>query len=108
MADRTARPVMDGITIDTNIYISALNFPRGKPHQLLQMALEGEVRVAVSDAIMAEVLRIMRDKFHATPEDLLETEAIITGCTERVTPQQTLNVVRDDPDDNRIVESAVE
>jgi hypothetical protein len=62
---------VDRITIDTNIYISALNFPGGKPHQLLQMAVEGEVRVAISDAIMAEVLRIMRDKFHATPEDLL-------------------------------------
>jgi len=95
---------VDRITIDTNIYISALNFQRGKPHQLLQMAMEGEVRVAISDAIMAEVLRIMRDKFHATPEDLLETEAIIASSTERVTPKQTLKVVKDDPDDDRIVE----
>jgi len=95
------------VTIDTNIYISALNFSKGKPRQLFQMVLDGEIRVAISDSILQEVLRIMREKFHATPEDLQETEAVITACTERVTPIEVLDVVKDDPDDNRIVECAV-
>ena len=95
------------ITIDPNIYISALNFSKGMPRQLFQMALDGEIRVAISDAILQEVLRIMREKFHATPEDLQETEAVISGCTECVTPTEVLDVVKDDPDDNRVVECAV-
>jgi len=65
------------VTLDTNIYISALNFHKSKPRQLLQMAIDGEIRVAISDAILQEVLRVMREKFHATPEDLEEAEAII-------------------------------
>ena len=98
---------MQTVTFDTNVYISALNFSRGKPRQLLQMAMDGEVLVAISDAIMQEVLRVMREKFHAAAADLQEAEAIVAGCTERVIPTQVLDVVKDDPDDNRIVECAV-
>jgi putative PIN family toxin of toxin-antitoxin system len=95
------------VTFDTNVYISALNFSRGKPRQLLQLAMDGAVHVAISDAIMQEFLRVMREKFNATPVDLQEAQAIIAGCTERVAPTEVLDVVKDDPDDNRIVECAV-
>lgn len=98
---------MDRITIDTNVYISALNYPKSGPYQLLQMAQDGEIQVAISDAVMHEVLRIMRDKFHASPQDLKDAEELIAGCTERVSPTEVLEVVKDDPDDNRIVECAV-
>ena len=77
---------MRTVTFDTNVYISALNFSRGKPKQLLQLAMDGVLHVAISDAIMQEVLRVMREKFHATPEALQEAEAIICACTERVIP----------------------
>ncbi len=98
---------MQTVTLDTNVYISALNFSRGKPRQLLQLAMDGVLHVAISEAIMQGILRVMREKFHATPEDLQEAEAIISACTERVMPSQVLDVVKDDPDDNRIVECAV-
>lgn len=35
------------IVLDTNVYISALAFPKGKPYQILQMALAGDVKLAV-------------------------------------------------------------
>jgi uncharacterized protein len=98
---------VERITLDTNIYISALNFSKGKPKQLLQLAINGVIRVAISDAILQEVLRVMRDKFHATSEDLQEAEEIISGCTERVVPALKLDVIKEDPDDNRILECAV-
>jgi putative PIN family toxin of toxin-antitoxin system len=95
------------VTLDTNIYISALNFRRGKPLQILQMAIDGDLRVAISPAILQEVLRIMEEKFHCTPEVLREAEALITGCTERIQPTENLTVVKEDPDDDRILECAV-
>ena len=45
---------MTQVTLDSNIYISALVFG-GKPMRLLEMAAEGAIRVAISDAILAEV-----------------------------------------------------
>jgi putative PIN family toxin of toxin-antitoxin system len=95
------------VTLDTNIYISALHFGKGKPLQILQMAVDGDLHVAISPAILNEVLRVMKEKFHATREDLHEAEALITGCTERVQPTETLTVVKEDPDDDRILDCAV-
>ena len=59
------------VTADSNIYISAIVFGR-KPLTLLDMALERQVELAISDALLSETLRILRDKFHRTPEQLEE------------------------------------
>ena len=50
---------------------------------------------------------MLKRKFHATAEDLREAEALIASCTERATPTQSLNVITEDPDDDRILECAV-
>ena len=46
------------VTLDTNIYVSALQFG-GKPMQLLQMGLEGELDIALSQPILDETLRVL-------------------------------------------------
>lgn len=96
---------MSIVTVDSNIYVSALNFG-GKPMQLLQKAAAGEIEVAVSDPILDEVTRVLRDKFKWSEEHLQGAESTIRSIARRVTPGKTLDVVKDDPDDNRIVECA--
>ncbi len=71
------------------------------------MAVDGDLRGAISPAILQEVLRVMEEKFHSTPEDLREAEALITGCTELAQPTESLAVVNEDPDDDRILECAL-
>jgi putative PIN family toxin of toxin-antitoxin system len=93
------------ITVDSNIYVSALNF-RGKPLQLLEKAAAGEVDIAVSDSILGEVLRVLRDKFEWSEERLSGAESFIKSIARHVNPTKTLDVVKDDPDDNRILECA--
>lgn len=95
------------ITVDTNVWISALTYSRGKARELLELASDGQISVAISDAIVEETLRVLRDKFHAPPEDLEDSESVIAGCTHRVTPQRVIDAVPGDPDDNRILECAV-
>jgi hypothetical protein len=41
---------------------------------LLDMALERQIELAISDAIPSETLRILRDKFHRTPEQLEDAD----------------------------------
>jgi putative PIN family toxin of toxin-antitoxin system len=43
------------VTADTNILISALIFPGGKPFQLLELAREGKINLTVSSAILDEM-----------------------------------------------------
>jgi len=99
---------MQRVTLDTNVYVSALNFG-GKAAQMLGMAQAGTIRIDISDAIMAELMRVLREDFawdgyrlHFMQQRLLELE-----ITKRVQPKQALKVI-DDPDDDRILECAVE
>lgn len=60
----------------------------------------------VSDAILQETLRVLRDRFGFSDERLADAEAYINGCAERVKPSETLDVVKEDPDGNRVLECA--
>lgn len=53
---------MNRVTLDTNIYVSALEFG-GSPMSLLQMGMDGEIEIAVSQPIIDETLRVLREKF---------------------------------------------
>ena len=67
----------------------------------------GRFRLAISDALLEELGRILRAKFAWSDEALAETEAHLLGCAVLVQPTERLDVVRDDPDDNRVLECAV-
>ena len=95
------------VTLDTNIYISALEFG-GTPLRLLHMAVEEEIETTISQPIIEETRRILRDKFGWSQARLDEVEAWLSSFTRLVAPRQTLDVVKQDPPDNRILECAVE
>ena len=95
------------VTADANIYISALEFG-GVPLQFIDAARANVFRVAISDPLLAEVHRILRDKFHWPKETLDEALISIADFTRRVRPALTIDAVPTDPDDNRVLECAVE
>jgi putative PIN family toxin of toxin-antitoxin system len=96
-----------GATADTNVFISALNFG-GLPRQLLVAAQHKRFLLSTSPPIMAEMHRVLRDKFLWT-EDMLKREALhLSRIATLVHPTQAIDAVPDDPDDNRILECAVE
>lgn len=70
-------------TLDTSVYIRALHFG-GPATVIIGHARAGSIRIDISDAIVAETNRVLRDKF----------------------PTETLHVVKEDPDDDRILECA--
>ena len=98
---------MRRVTADTNILVSALIYKRGKPFQRLRMALEGEIRLAVSAEIIAETLDVLSRKFGIKREELPEYKEAIESAASTVHPTVELNVIKHDPPDNRILECAV-
>lgn len=94
------------VTADSNIYISALQFGR-QPLRLLDLAADDQIELAISEPILAEVERVLRDKFKANSERLESVRRTLLELAQYVTPAQPLDVVKFDPDDNRIVECAV-
>jgi putative PIN family toxin of toxin-antitoxin system len=94
------------VTADTNIFISGLNF-RGKPFELLTLARAGKIELAMSDAIMTEIKRVLSLKFKWPDEDVAAIEKLIASFTRHFDPQQPVDLVKDDPTDNRILECAL-
>jgi hypothetical protein len=88
------------VTADSNIYISALHFG-GPPDKFLDLARTGIIELTISDDILAEVTRVLRDKFGWSREALSMAQARIADFTVRVAPTQKLDAVREDPADNR-------
>lgn len=97
---------MIGVTPDSNIYISALEFG-GAGGRLLWMARAGTIRIDTSNAILAETFGVLRDKFGWQGYQLHFGEEALRRLARVVEPAQILEVT-DDPDENRVLECAVE
>ncbi len=95
------------VTADTNILISAVVFPRGKPFRVLELALEGAIRLAVSKAILNEFEGVPARKFDWLTDDIAEARRRIAAIARTVTPTVQIDVIREDPPYNRILECAV-
>jgi putative PIN family toxin of toxin-antitoxin system len=94
------------VVADANILVSAVQFG-GKPKQLLDLALDGQVDLAISEAIIAETLRVLEDKFDSAPGWLTETDRQLRVFTRLVQPTESFHVIEADPTDDRILECAV-
>jgi len=94
------------VTADTNIYISALNFG-GPPDKVLDLARAGEIKLSISDDIMNEILRVLREKFRWTDEAVKLAKERIGDFTVRVEPTQKVDAIKEDPTDDRILECAM-
>ena len=83
--------------------ISALRFG-GKPLDLLALAVDGEIELAISDAILHETLRVLGEKFHTTTE---RRALPVRGDATRIPATERIDAVTGDRDDNRVLECAV-
>jgi len=95
------------VTADTNVLISALIFPRGKPFQLMELARAGKISLTVSKAILDEIGGVPGRKFNWPHDDVANARKWITEIARTATPAVQLDVIKEDPADNRILECAV-
>ena len=98
---------MLGVTLDTNIYVSALEFG-GIGARLIGMARAGVIRIDVSDAILDELVTVLRDDFLCEAYRMHFARQQLAKLGNLVTPRTAIDAVKEDPDDNRILECGVE
>jgi uncharacterized protein len=48
------------VVVDTNVLVSGLLNPAGKPGYIVQMVLRGDIEIVVDDRILAEYSRVLR------------------------------------------------
>lgn len=96
------------LVLDTNVLVSAIVFG-GPPRDVLQTILTGTHRLVLSPAILDELRRVLtgsKFRYPVTAADQIDAE--LREVAEIIEPEAHLSVVTADPEDNRVLECAVE
>jgi uncharacterized protein len=96
-----------GVTADTNVYISTLEFG-GQPLEILNAARRGHIRLDISPPLLDEIHRVLRDKFSWSEDRLQRLAFRLSRFTSLVNPTTIIHAIPEDPDDNRVLECGVE
>jgi putative PIN family toxin of toxin-antitoxin system len=94
------------IVVDTNVIVSALVFG-GVPRRVFEAIEEGICEWFYSVEIEAETRRVLRDKFGWDERRLGGYLPALWSVGRMIAAGRQLNVVREDPADNRILECAI-
>jgi len=92
--------------LDTNVLISAYVFPGGKPEAVYRLALEGRLEIGTSRTLLAELGRVLGQKFGWIPDRVEAAVAQMTRIAAVIEPSEVVHVVRADPADDRVLEAA--
>lgn len=96
------------IVLDTNVLISAILFA-GKPRAILDEIYRGNVCCSLSPVILDELQGILqRPKFGFSRDAAFQIMEELQLICSVVFPRLKLTVVHADPDDNRVLECALE
>ncbi len=94
------------ITIDTNIIISALGW-KGPEFNLMNIIFDEKLDLAISPQIIEEFINVAKSKkFDFSDDDIDEYVDALLKISKIVFPEETVDVILDDPADNRILECA--
>ena len=101
------------IVLDTNVWLSGI-FWDGEASKILEKAEKKEIQIIISEDILSEIIKILNkeSKFQKyilnlrlSIEDLLRTILSVSTLIETKTK---LDIIKADPKDNIILESALE
>lgn len=96
------------VVFDTNVLISAFVFPGGAPESAYRAALSGRVTLVTSPPLLAELARVLADKFGWEEAMVEAAVGQVARIGTVVRPRDTLSVIELDPDDDRVLEAARE
>ena len=95
------------LVLDTNVLISAVLFG-GTPEAIINLCRSGKTQLVTSDALLVELSGVLRKKFGMESRQVVAIVEELRSVAMVVVPATTVNVIKGDPDDNRVLECAVE
>ena len=94
------------VVLDTNIYVSA-TFWTGRPYIIVQKAIKQDIAVFVSDEIIQELRKVLARDFSLSKSEIEEIVNAILLFTHMLKPKKNVSAIKDDPEDDRILECAL-
>ena len=95
------------IVFDTNIFVSSIFLGHGNPHKLVELAIEGKIKAFTSAEILDELMEVLIRDFKETEESVFMYLAFVLKYAEVVETAEKVDVVKEDADDNKIIECAI-
>ena len=95
------------IVLDTNVYIAAF-LSKGLVSDILLFTKDEEVEYYTSSEILKETDEKLAKKFNVDKNRRQVFLNLVKQSAQIVFPQEKLSVIKADPDDNKILECAVE
>ena|SRR3989338_1159986 len=96
------------VVLDTNVFVSGIHW-QGASEKILRFWFLNKFELVSSAETLDEFVKTMASfKIPMKIEDVLWWESLIIEKSENVAPKRKINVVKDDSDDNKFVEVALE
>lgn len=95
--------------LDTNVLISSV-ISTGVPHEIVVKGFEGGYEIVVSVETLTEFRRTLLKypgRFHLEEDEVQKEVETIRYFAEFVDPEEEIQAVEDDPDDDKFLEAAI-
>ena len=96
------------ITFDTNVLLSATLWDGSVAQKLLFDMIRQNVKIYSTAEILSEYQEILKRDFDFSDEGVSEIMEKVLAFVTLVNPMTKVDVVKEDPDDNVIIECAIE
>ena len=94
--------------LDTNIFISGIHW-KGPSEKVLVAWFDGKFDLVSSNEIIEEMIRVLKNfKIPLPNTTILLWKSIILKKSIIVKPINRINAIKEDPEDNKIIEAAID
>lgn len=96
------------VVLDTNILVSATMWDNSVSNKLIRVLAEKDIEIFTSYDILEEYKKVLRRDFKYEEEDINKIILELLSYMQIIEPTIIIKVVIKDPDDDRIIECAVD
>lgn len=95
------------VVLDTNILISATLWDGSVAQKLLFKLINSDSEIFSSTEILAEYKNVLIRDFEYSESEIINILEKIVSFVTLIKPKEKIDIVKDDPDDNKIIECAI-
>ncbi len=100
------------VVIDINLFVSGVISKKGNPARLLQLWYDRAFLVVISEQMVEELRRVLRyprirNKYNLKDEEIEQVVGMIKKFAIVLPDIIELDVIKDDPDDNKVLACAL-
>ena len=100
--------MIEKIVFDTNVLISATLWDNSVAQKFLFRCIKENIQIFSSQEIIEEYKEILARDFDYKEQEIGEILGKVFQFVTLVTPSKKVDIVKDDADDNKIIECAIE